>query len=119
MKMKARNHILLAIVVTFLLGLLVMLLWNALLPSLFGLPRVSYFQAMGLFILCHLLFGGFQHKEKHEIAQRKREFLRRLFSRGRGDWCEDYDPREQRPSNWSPRERHHVDTDSERRPDSE
>jgi len=40
------------------LGLVVMLLWNWLMPALFGLPEVSYWQAVGLFVLCHLLFKG-------------------------------------------------------------
>jgi len=42
----------------FLLGLVVMTLWNWLMPALFGLPEVTYWQAVGLFVLCHLLFKG-------------------------------------------------------------
>lgn len=38
------------------LGWLVMLLWNALVPELFHGPEVSYWQAVGLLILSHLLF---------------------------------------------------------------
>jgi hypothetical protein len=37
---------------------LAMLLWNALLPELFGLPVISWLQAVGLFVLCRVLFGG-------------------------------------------------------------
>ncbi len=40
------------------LGIAVMLLWNWLLPPLFGFPEISYWQAVGLFVLCHLLFKG-------------------------------------------------------------
>jgi hypothetical protein len=36
-----------------------MLLWNWLLPPLFGLPEVTLLQAFGLFALGRLLFGGF------------------------------------------------------------
>lgn len=39
-----------------LLGLPVMLLWNALCPELFGLPKLGFFQAIGLNILAGLLF---------------------------------------------------------------
>jgi len=39
-----------------LLGLPVMLLWNALCPELFGLPKLGFFQAIGLNILSGLLF---------------------------------------------------------------
>lgn len=39
---------------------LVMLLWNALLPAIFGVKSISFFQALGLLILCKILFGGFR-----------------------------------------------------------
>lgn len=37
---------------------LVMLLWNELMPALLNVPPVNYWQAMGLFTLSRLLFGG-------------------------------------------------------------
>lgn len=38
---------------------IVMLLWNCLLPDLFpGVSPLGYWQALGLLILCRLLFGG-------------------------------------------------------------
>lgn len=40
-----------------LISLVVMLLWNSLLPDLLHVPAISFWQAMGLFILCKLLFG--------------------------------------------------------------
>lgn len=40
-------------------GSVVMLLWNWLLPTLFGLPSVTFWQAIGLLALCRILFGGF------------------------------------------------------------
>jgi hypothetical protein len=46
-----------------LLGLVVMWLWNWLMPVLFGLPEIGYWQAVGIFILCHLLFKS--HKDHH------------------------------------------------------
>jgi len=39
-------------------GAAVMLLWNALLPQIFVLPRIGYLQAVGLLVLTRLLFGG-------------------------------------------------------------
>ena len=39
-------------------GVAVMLLWNALLPKIFGLPQLNYLQATGLLILARILFGS-------------------------------------------------------------
>lgn len=38
--------------------LAVQLLWNALLPAIFNLPAIGFFQAAGLLILTRILFGG-------------------------------------------------------------
>jgi hypothetical protein len=40
-------------------GEVVMRLWNWLLPSLFGWHPVTFWQALGLLVLCRILFGGF------------------------------------------------------------
>lgn len=37
----------------------VMLLWNGLMPEIFRLPTISFWQAAGLLLLCKLLFGSF------------------------------------------------------------
>ncbi len=46
-----------------LFGWIVMLLWNWLMPSMFGLAQVGFWQAVGLLALCKILFGsiGFGH----------------------------------------------------------
>ncbi|GHV82988.1 hypothetical protein AGMMS50212_03280 [Spirochaetia bacterium] len=36
----------------------VMFLWNALVPEIFDLGKIGYLQAMGITILCRILFGG-------------------------------------------------------------
>ena len=46
------------LVVTFIGGEVVKLLWNWLMPSLFGWPVLSFWQALGLLVLCRILFGG-------------------------------------------------------------
>jgi hypothetical protein len=48
----------LVIAVLALVGLVVMLLWNALVPELFRAPALGYWQAVGLLLLSRLLFGG-------------------------------------------------------------
>ncbi|MCB0481571.1 MAG: hypothetical protein KDC83_09070 [Flavobacteriales bacterium] len=40
-----------------LFGYIIMSLWNWLMPELFDLPVISYWQAVGLFILAKFLFG--------------------------------------------------------------
>ena len=37
----------------------VLLLWNWLLPQLFGWPAITFWQALGLLVLCRILFGAF------------------------------------------------------------
>jgi hypothetical protein len=39
-------------------GEVVMLLWNWLLPPMFGWPQIGFWQALGLLLLCRILFGG-------------------------------------------------------------
>ena len=41
----------------FLLGWLLQILWNATVASMFGWPEITYWQAMGIFILAKLIFG--------------------------------------------------------------
>ena len=53
------------IAIAALLGLAVMLLWNTLVPALFRGPQLQYWQAVGLLILCRLLFGGLRRGGWH------------------------------------------------------
>jgi len=41
-------------------GFATMILWNALMPAIFGLPALELGQALGLLILARLLTGGFR-----------------------------------------------------------
>jgi hypothetical protein len=41
-------------------GVLVKALWNWLLPPLFGWPEVTFWRALGILLLCRILFGGFR-----------------------------------------------------------
>jgi hypothetical protein len=40
-------------------GQVVMLLWNWLLPPLFGWQQIGFWQALGILALSRILFGGF------------------------------------------------------------
>lgn len=51
----------LAALFALLLGIVVQWLWNWLMPDIFGLKQISYWQAFGLLFLGRLLFGSFGH----------------------------------------------------------
>lgn len=63
------------VVFIFLGGQVVMLLWNWLLPPLFGWPQVTFWQALGILILSRILFGGFgmrggpRHKMRRSMSE--------------------------------------------------
>jgi len=42
-----------------IVGLVTVGLWNLLMPAIFGLPAISFWQALGLLVLSRVLFGGF------------------------------------------------------------
>ena len=42
----------------FLGGEIVLHLWNWLLPPLFGWRELTFWQALGMLVLCRILFGG-------------------------------------------------------------
>ena len=48
--------VILLVFVAALMSLPVMLLWDWLMPTIFGLPEITWFQAWGLLFLCGLLF---------------------------------------------------------------
>ena len=49
----------------FIFGSVVMLLWNALLPALFGFKIITFWQALGILVLAKILFGGFRGGHGH------------------------------------------------------
>jgi hypothetical protein len=54
-----------------LFGFVVMHLWNWLMPMIFGLGIITFWQALGLLILSKILFGGFKschsnHRYHHD-----------------------------------------------------
>jgi hypothetical protein len=57
-------------------GFVVMALWNWLMPALFRLPLISFWQALGLVVLSKILFGGF-----HSHSGRRPHWRRRMRER--------------------------------------
>jgi hypothetical protein len=61
-------------------GLVVMLLWNGLLPDLFGWKTINYWQAWGVMILSWILFKGPSLSQSNASTERKRKReLRRIM----------------------------------------
>jgi len=54
----------------FSVSAIVMLLWNWIIPEISPLSSITYWQAMGLFILSRILFGGFRFRRHHQAVNR-------------------------------------------------
>jgi len=52
------------IALVFIVPLVIMWLWNGMLPDMFGFPEIGYWRAWGLTILGHLLFASSGYKYK-------------------------------------------------------
>ncbi len=61
-----------ALLFFFFAGGVTMLLWNWLMPAVFGLPALSFLQAFGLLALARLLVGGFSRGGGHWGGGRNR-----------------------------------------------
>jgi len=67
----------LAVLFAFLFGIVVKLLWNWLMPPLFGLGTITFWQAFGLVLLAKILFGGHGHGHKEHGFPSKKPFPKR------------------------------------------
>jgi len=57
MKTRGIKMICIGIVVLAVISVVVMLLWNLLMPSIFGITAINFWQALGLLALSRILFG--------------------------------------------------------------
>jgi hypothetical protein len=73
-----------AIVLLFVLafGVIVQLLWNWLMPGIFGLRTITFPQAIGLLLLSRLLFGRVGQRRDHAGYLTGKYGFRNLFGRG-------------------------------------
>jgi hypothetical protein len=85
-----------AVIAFVVFGFAVMALWNWLMPALFGLRHIGFWQALGLVVLCKILFGSFHsHGDGHmHWRRRMRERWERMtpeerekFREGMRGWC--------------------------------
>lgn len=67
-----------AAALAFVFGYFVMLLWNWLMPELFGLATITFWQAFGIILLARLIFGGFKHSDHSSRKSRhdKKKFAK-------------------------------------------
>lgn len=95
--------LLIGAVLIIVLGLLVMSLWNALLPAILGVKSIGFWQALGLLALSRILFGGLgfrpgmfgmghARRRMHErwmkmSPEQRDEFIQRFGHRGHRGHC--------------------------------
>jgi hypothetical protein len=74
--------LIIGVVIIAVLGLVVMSLWNALLPALIGVKSIGFWQALGLLALCRILFGGLGgfHRGMFGMAQARRRMHERWMT---------------------------------------
>jgi hypothetical protein len=68
-----------AVAFLFLIGFLLMHLWNYTLPALLGVGTITLWQAMALFFLCKILFGFGGGPKGGGGSWRRRKAMRRKF----------------------------------------
>jgi hypothetical protein len=56
---RTAKFIVIAIIMFGVFGAATMLLWNGLIPGIFHGPFITFWQAVGLLVLSHILFHGF------------------------------------------------------------
>ena len=97
---KIARFVVFAIICVFVFGWIIMSLWNWLMPMLFGLRQITYWQALGVLLLSKILFGGFRgggghwhwrrrmwERWQHMSPEEREKFRERM--RGRcGPWGE-------------------------------
>ena len=100
-------------------GLVTMLLWNALLPDIFGIVSINFWQAVGLVVLARVLFSGIggggplngmKHLHHHYhnpirekwmkmTPEERKEFARKHHHRGGFFGMKEFDEKHCEPEN--------------------
>ncbi|UCF99721.1 MAG: hypothetical protein JSV89_09315 [Spirochaetaceae bacterium] len=73
--------IVLAAALALLFGLVVMLLWNWIMPEVFGLNPLTYWQSWGIVLLAHILFkaGRWDHDHRRSRDEEWKDRFRARF----------------------------------------
>jgi len=89
----AIGGLIMAAAMAFLFGFVIMWLWNWLMPDLFGLPEIRFWQAWGLVVLSHILFKSFPHHNHHDGHDEKwKQRFREKFTSSSPESAADEDP---------------------------
>ena len=98
--LKAMKILVFVLLASVVFGFIVQGLWNWLMPALFGLHVITFWQALGLFLLSKILFGGFHRggggrgrqwkmdmkaRWQGMSAEEREKFMTGM--RTRGGWC--------------------------------
>ncbi|MCF8296230.1 MAG: hypothetical protein K9J13_01680 [Saprospiraceae bacterium] len=89
-------------VFAFLFGYFVMLLWNWLMPEIFGLVTITFWQAFGIIILSKFLFGAFHpgHKKSKRDEEKGKEHFRNWVHNGKAPWRTSRENKNEKFSKW-------------------
>ncbi len=74
-KYKAKKFLFFAIAIILfglVVGTIVMLLWNAIIPNILNTRPIKFWEAVGLLALCRLLTGGFNRGRFRKKYRRKK-----------------------------------------------
>lgn len=96
MRMRRKHRVLgipIFLAVAAALSAVVMLLWNAIIPGVIGWTVITYWQALGLLVLCRILFGGCGKRMGHPFMNNMspmehRQFHEKLRSMSRDERCD-------------------------------
>lgn len=99
-----------AVVIAFLFGWIVMLLWNWLMPPLFHVGTIGYWQGFGLVILAKIFFGGMgghSHDHGHRHWKQEARAWGRCGGPGREGWKGPWRWNDWGSDDWAPKGSHH------------
>jgi Ca2+/H+ antiporter, TMEM165/GDT1 family len=100
------KFVLFAVLFVCVFGLVVMRLWNWLMPVLFGWHLIDFWQAVGILILSKILFGGLRGQPGWHMHWRRRMMERwehmtpeerEKFRQGMHGRCGSFGPRATEP----------------------
>ncbi len=101
-----------SIVCVGLVGVIIMFLWNWLIPPIINGPEINFWQALGLFILAKILFGfggggrwkdrdghAWKHRYAEKLSSMTPEERDRFKQKLKEKWCSSAPAKHEPPTN--------------------